>query len=95
MDTSLSNSPLLVADTGSVSPLPIKPVRTKAVRRRRSEAFPTYGGVGVVCDVIGKERATVFRWVAKGLLPSPFKLKGSTQNLWDIGKVIACLENHA
>lgn len=71
------------------------PTSPKTPRRQRSSHLPVYGGVGTVGEVIGRSRPTVFRWVKAGLIPAPFKLKGCTQNLWDIAEVIASLENNA
>lgn len=34
----------------------------------------------------GKSRATVFRWVEKGILPKPRKL-GPTHNFWTAGDI--------
>ena len=56
---------------------------------------PAYGGIERVCAITGKSRATVFRWVAAGLIPPPFKLGGRTQNIWDVRKLVASLENNA
>lgn len=36
--------------------------------------------------VTGKSRATVYRWIEKGILPKPHKRAG-TQNVWSVGDV--------
>jgi hypothetical protein len=65
----------------------------KKPRRACSDVFPAFGGTDVACEVSGKSRATLHRWVAAGLIEPPRKLNGRTQNIWDIGKLIASLEN--
>lgn len=37
--------------------------------------------------VIGKSRATAYRWVAKGYLPKPRKFGPGCQNTWTVGEV--------
>lgn len=67
---------------------------TRAPSNLSSHA-PTYGGIERVCEITGKSRATVFRWVNAGLIPSPFKLNGRTQNIWDIPQLLAAIASNA
>lgn len=36
--------------------------------------------------ITGKSRATLYRWIAQGILPQPRKL-GRTQNVWTVGDI--------
>ena len=47
-------------------------------------------GIGTLCAVSGRSRATVYRWIDKGILPKPRKFAG-TQNTWAVGEVRTAL----
>ena len=42
--------------------------------------------IAALIAVTGKSRATVYRWVDRGILPKPKKFAG-TQNTWNVGEV--------
>jgi predicted DNA-binding transcriptional regulator AlpA len=44
--------------------------------------------IAAVIAVVGKSRATIYRWVDRGLFPKPRKLAGPTsQNTWSVADV--------
>lgn len=42
--------------------------------------------IAEVRAITGKSRATLYRWVDKGVLPKPRRL-GSSQNYWTVGEI--------
>lgn len=42
--------------------------------------------IAAMVAITGKSRATIYRWVERGILPKPRKLAG-TQNTWSVGEV--------
>lgn len=66
----------------------------KNPRLVQGDEFPAFGGTSVAISVSGKSKSTLHRWAAAGLIEPPKKLGGSTQNIWDIRKLIASLENN-
>lgn len=42
--------------------------------------------IGGIKALVGKSRATVYRWIDKGILPAPIKRAG-TKNAWKVGDV--------
>lgn len=81
--------------TDTENPPPTKSRPKKKPKSVCNDVFPAFGGTAVACEVTNKSRATLQRWVAAGLIDPPIKLGGSTQNIWDIRKLIASLENNA
>lgn len=47
--------------------------------------------LAVLKGVTGKSRATIYRWIAQGLLPPPRKL-GRTRNVWTVGDIRRALQ---
>lgn len=39
-----------------------------------------------VRNVIGKSRATIYRWIDAGILPAPRKF-GNSHNFWTVGEI--------
>jgi predicted DNA-binding transcriptional regulator AlpA len=54
---------------------------------RHFDALPDSARIDIaaVIAVTGRSRATIYRWVDKGILPAPRKLGVGTQNLWTVG----------
>lgn len=87
--------PSLEVSTGTIGSTISKQPPKKKPKHKRSDTYPSFGGIDLVCEITGKSRSTVLRWAAQGLIAKPFQLKGRTQNIWDIGKLIASLESDA
>lgn len=44
--------------------------------------------IGALKAITGKSRATLYRWIDKGILPKPRKPAGPTsQNAWTVGEI--------
>lgn len=43
--------------------------------------------VAALIALTGKSRATVYRWIDRGILPKPRRFGGTTQNTWNVGEV--------
>jgi len=69
---------------------------TSAATIRNFDALPESArlDIGVIKALTCKSRATIYRWIAAGILPKPHKL-GATHNYWTAGEIRRALAGGA
>lgn len=61
-------------------------------KQRKEIGIPKgYIGINELCEILGRSRATINRWIAEDALPKSFRF-GGRQRVWDRKEILRWLE---